>query len=199
LINIPLWEAAKWRATLYGASDHPDAPPILALGFKNETPARHIFRDWLERMGKIDSEERIRVSIITGIDKKNPSSYKVVIGLNSDYALNHSKAKHVITVSRINQMNPTNSSNLERFMKAYSKYGKYILLPAPFVKKKGSIELFWELGIEKQSIRFLPAWQLSEHDPDVCALEEDDHPIIPADMKDAPVLLALQRLAQHSK
>ena len=82
LIDILLWERARWAMTIYAWTEDPDAPPLIALGFKDEEAGKEIFQGWLNRLGRVDENDELRVSIVTDIDKKNPLSYKVVVGTN---------------------------------------------------------------------------------------------------------------------
>jgi hypothetical protein len=70
LIDIPLWSEAKWTATAYGYGETQHFP-YLAIGFRNEAPAKAIFKGLRNRLGEIDSKELLRVSAITGINRKD--------------------------------------------------------------------------------------------------------------------------------
>jgi len=83
VINIPLWDKAKWNAMAYMLS--PNELPSLALGFTNSDAGKAIFKAWQGRFGKVDEEEYIRVSIITGIDNTRPYKYSVIIGVNPKF------------------------------------------------------------------------------------------------------------------
>src|SRR5262249_24080982 len=82
LINIDLWNKANWSGTGYITSEDPDEAPFLALIFKDPKAAAAIFQGWREEIGKQDSAERIRVSLITGINRKNSAAYRVLISTN---------------------------------------------------------------------------------------------------------------------
>ncbi len=88
LINGPLWDRAGWSGTLYIYP--PDAlssqvtaafVPGIALGFKDVEAGKLIFNQWRVELGQEDVEEKLRVSIVTGINKYHPFSYKVIIGV----------------------------------------------------------------------------------------------------------------------
>ena len=197
LINVPLWNKAEWKATAYIYSPDIEAVPIIALGFRNEEAAKAIFRDWQIRLGKIDNEEQLRLSIITGIDQSNPSSYSVVIGINPKLYRKKSKSSQFILVCRINRMVPKNSKNLNNFIKNYKHVGQYILAPCLFENSSIPPKLFVELGIKKRKLHLCPAWKLSENDPEISALNIDTPPIIPDGVKNPPVNLALKWIKKH--
>jgi hypothetical protein len=43
VIDIPLWDKAKWEAVAYAGSHDPSQPPLLALAFEDEAAAVQIF------------------------------------------------------------------------------------------------------------------------------------------------------------
>jgi tetratricopeptide (TPR) repeat protein len=196
LINIPLWDKAEWQSALYITP--PGYPPYLALGFKNAEAGQSIFRGWRSKLGMIDRHEQLRVSIITGIDREHPANYRLVVGSNINSPQRDPKSNHFMMVYRLHTLEPSDTKNLDRFLKRYSRVGKYILLPAHVVDETTMPTPFWDLMIGKQELRVCPAWQLGEHDPDVCAIQEGDDPIIPEGVKDAPVLKAMNRFSKRA-
>jgi hypothetical protein len=78
LIDMPLWDRAKWKGVLYIWPLELDLEPWLALGFEDDVAARAIFAGWRVKLGEIDKEDRIRISILTGADRLNPNHYSVV-------------------------------------------------------------------------------------------------------------------------
>lgn len=146
-------------------------------------------------MGNEDVEEKIRVSIITGIDIDNPAAYRVVIGMNPNW-LETSSNSQFISTHRINTMNPKDSKNLDQFISGFEKLGFYILTPGYMSQDGSDAAFFWEYGILKRQIFIRPAWQLGEHDFDLCGLQPDDKVIIPRNAKDPPVVGALKRLGE---
>ena len=56
-----------------------------------------------------------------------------------------------------------------------------------------------DLALGKYELVVREAWQISENDPDIMALDPDDPPVIPLDQVNAPVLKALEKLAGHRK
>jgi hypothetical protein len=51
------------------------------------------------------------------------------------------------------------------------------------------------LGIEKADLVVRPAWMIGENDPDACALDLDDPPVVPPDQVNPPFLKAMEQLA----
>ena len=125
-IDIPLWNQANWRGTLFVC--FPDTPPILAIAFEDGEAGKAIFRAWKDRWGGVDEEDALRVVIITGLSKQNPAEYAVVVGPNLQH-MAEKKKKVVMFVSRINRMTPNTSTNLDNFVEAYKKMEKFFLAP----------------------------------------------------------------------
>lgn len=199
LINIALWDRAGWRALVYLLDPELDRPPLLALGFTDPETARSIFKGWLGKLGRVDIDDRLRLSIVTGVDKRHPHSYKAVIGMNPKFPSEDFAGRRLVLVSRICQMDPPDSKNLDGFLGRFKRVGRYFLLPASWPQDTEQPEVFFDLAIGKRELRVCPAWQLSENDPDAIAIEPDDDPIVPDDVKDAPVLRVLRkRRATHA-
>ena len=59
--------------------------------------------------------------------------------------------------------------------------------------------MFPELGIGKYKLHIRPAWQIAENDPDICALEPNDEPIIPTEVTEPPVARALKQVSAWAK
>jgi hypothetical protein len=198
LINVGLWDRAIWKATGFAwPQDTSEVPPLLALCFEDEIAAKAIFQAWRKKLGDFDEHDDLRVSILTGVDKDNPFFYRVVVGANLKVG---DRASHMISmVARINQMEPRDAKNLEAFLRQFNLLKRYVLAPGRYVDEKTGPVFFPELGIEKMTLNCRPIWQISENDPDACALHADDQPTIPENIKDAPVLRALRRLRTVEK
>lgn len=192
LIDIPLWDRAKWRATAFMSTLNDRTPPVLGIGFQDEAAGKTIFQALRKRLGNIDATEELRISIITGIDRSNPFAYAVVIGSNPK--ANDFKKGFLTMVSRINRMEARDPQNLTRFLESYHRAGKYLIVPAAFSNPQNPPQFFVEFAIGKTELHVLPAWLIGENDPDSCVLSADDDPIIPEGETDPPVRRALDRV-----
>lgn len=188
-IDIPLWDRAKWRATLFAW--FPGALPMLALAFEDGQAGQAIFRGWRERWGDEDKDDALRLVIIRGLSRRSPAEYAVVVGPNLRH-VGDQGGKIFMYVSRINRMTPTSTANLEAFMAAYQRAGAFLLAPAQF--DTGAPTPFIQLAIVKRHLQIRQAWEIGENDPDISALYDDDQPIIPSDVTDPPVIRALERI-----
>jgi hypothetical protein len=194
VINIPLWDKAKWKAMVYVC--FPNEPPSLVFGFTNPDAGKAIFKNWQSRFGKVDKDEYLRISIITGIDEKHPYSYSIVVGVDPEFLKSHDHKPNPFYMlnSRIHRMYPVNPENLQRFLTRYKDTNSYTILPARFENPSLAPELFPELGIKKQKLRVCEAWQIDEHDLDICAVPPDANPIIPEHIKNPPIHRAIEYL-----
>lgn len=155
-------------------------------------------KNCVTKVGEVDQDDQLSITIITGIDREHPASYTVAISTNPKL-VSKSQSKEVHVISRRNRMDPSDSRNLSLFLEHYRQTGMYVILPGRFLEGTESSDGFLELPIGKRELRVCPAWQIDEDDPDVGALHEDDDPIIPDGVENAPVLRALRRLGKRTK
>jgi hypothetical protein len=192
LIHGDLWQQAGWQAVAYIYSPESDHPPLLALGFTNAIAGKAIFDEWQQKFGKIDRDDVLRVSIITGVNKNLPYSYRVVVSVNPKTG-KRSTPKHFYLISRVHQMDPPDDRNLKAFLKCYRKAGQYVLLPAHYISEQIPPEPFFNLGIIKRSLTVREAWEIGPNDPDAVILEAEVEPIIPDNVTEPPILKAMKR------
>ncbi|MGM0589450.1 MAG: hypothetical protein ACQETE_13595 [Bacteroidota bacterium] len=194
IIKDQLWDKAKWSGVSFMMTPSNEIPPVIALIFLNHEMGKKIFTQWQNDIGKIDKNEKIRMSIIKGIDKKNPYAYKVQIGANP---MVFPKGKRYVTYySRIHRMDAFSAKNIERFIEAYQKVGAYYLGPsfAPEGFDGSQPPQFDnQFLIGKRNIIIRNAYEIGTNDIDAVAITKDDDPIIPNKHKeDAPVLKLLK-------
>ena len=183
-IEIGLWDAAKWRGTLF--AEYHDVPPILALGFRHPQYGKAILRGWRQRWGHADRNDELRVAIITGVSRRNPAHYSVMIGPN--LSTRSDGRKLVALASRHQRMEPRTTENLDRFLKTFAEMGAYYLTAAEMTDDPA---LDPELFLLKGHLVVRPAWQIGPNDPDFQAIREGDDPIIPQGAEDVPLQRAL--------
>jgi len=191
LINMPLWDKAGWHGTAFVFGPDLNDPPILGLVFRNAGAAKEIFEGWRTRLGEVDEEDQLHLSLITGVNKRLPHSYAVVIHSNPGASLVRD-LHHTVHVSRIHRMDLTDSRNLSVFVPRYERLGRYVLVPAYYAPGLEQPEFFYDLWIGKRALRIIPAWKLGRNDPDSVELQPEDDPIIPDGVENAPVLGLLE-------
>jgi len=194
LIDIPLWDQAKWQAIGYICFEQ--AVPILALGFKHSEAANKIFTEWRDMLGEVDEENKLRIAIITGVSKKHPLNYKVLITTNPDKN-GLSNYNHYVFTARFIEMFPQTLEYLNRFLDEYTKIGRFTLAPATMNAEKNYLEPTGNFWLGKYDLVVRPAWQIGINDPDMVVIQEGDDPIIPEEEKNAPVLRALKRFERY--
>lgn len=194
LIRPPIWERAKWWATCFLTVQDDADLPILAPVFRNPDAAAEIFTHLRRELGDDDPNDRLRVSIVRGTRTDQPHAYKIVIGSNFDPAFNRAGGQFVVMMSRINEMTPPTSENLERFLKSYETLKGFILCPAAASGDLSQPKLAHALSIRKKMLHAVDAWRVAMHEPETAAIQEGDSPIIPPEHQtDAPVLEVLRR------
>ncbi|PKA03618.1 hypothetical protein, partial [Leptospira ellisii] len=184
LIDIDLWDKAKWSG--FGYITDPMHGLGFILCFENADPAKKIFVNWLERFGLEDTEDILRLSIIKGISKENPHWYRVQIGAN----LEKSKLKQgelVFALSRIHEMRPSNSINIDTAISILETEKKYKLIPCQIINNQ--IVPFFDSSLIKRELFVRYAWEIGKHDQDSVVIMKGDVPFIPEEkIRDAPVI-----------
>ena len=189
VIRRRLWDRAEWAGVVYLQTGD---IPGMGLVFK-DSAGRDIFTQWRKDIGKIDKNEKIRIVFVKGVDRDYKDSYRVCIGPKLE-PLNDGKFLFVIT--RIKQMDPSTSVNLDNFLKDRDMQDCFFLLPAlvdPDWDQRTTPELQWDLRILIHQVYVKNAWEIGPTDIDQAAICKGDQPIIPDEVKDAPVLKLLKR------
>ncbi|OUR62276.1 hypothetical protein A9Q74_05370 [Colwellia sp. 39_35_sub15_T18] len=156
IIDLDLWNEAKWSGMAFMSDPRLSAPPIACFMFKNEKAGEKIFGLLKKQFGESDVKEEIRLSFVEGISKSAPRDYKVNFGSSRDVLLDkltdyglEPNSSMLMTINRIHEMNPpTDPSSLVVFKHAYSHFKEYYVTnmvmqggqPAPsfpnLIKKK---------------------------------------------------------------
>jgi hypothetical protein len=198
LINMPLWNKAGWKGA--GFVEHPNfrVPPLIMLLFENKVAGRRILADWRRELGPQDRTERLRIAIITGIDRRNPAHYRVIVGANADWN-EMRKGAHFVMVSQVLTVTPNSSANLDRFLNKYRKDGAFFIT-AGYEQTADEFPAFDpELTIFCRTLNVRSAWEIGENDPDLIGVHADDDPVVPSDVPDPPILRTLERIRKRRK
>ncbi len=188
IINTELWDNAKWKA--FGFFSSNNVPLGLILAFENIDYGKKIFSEWIGKYGKADNDEEIAITIIKGIDKNNPYWYKVLISKKVNKST-MTDGKFISLSSRFHRMQPLNSSNLDNLISGYSAYRKFVLIPA-HIDTNFQMTPLVELGILKTELKIKNAWEIGINDFERVVITEEDNPIIPNNIIDAPILEVLK-------
>lgn len=192
-IKLQLWDDAKWIGTAYAWEETLGAPPWLMFMFENGETGKKIFEDWKIKLGKGDSDKRLRISIIRGIDKNQPHNYRVVVSANIANR-KFSSQKSFLILNRINLMTPKNSFNLEQFIRYYKVAGCYLLAPAEVDKQNNRLMPYTDFKIKKEDVNIRYAWEICKNDPDMMGLSADDDPVLPKGEQNPPVIETMEFL-----
>jgi hypothetical protein len=199
LINMPLWDRAHWKGTAYAYHPTGKMLPIMALAFEEFEAGKNIFLGWREKLGGVDKEEALRVSIITGIDAEHPHWYRVLIGSNPRVTISPTPSQ-VVLVSRIHTMNADTSGNLNKFLESFHAVGKFLLAPASIDEKLQPGGLSMNLTIEKSQLTVRPAWEVGLNEHEIVAIQPDDNPVLPKGKSNIPILAVLDfKKKKHGK
>lgn len=162
-INIKLWDEAKWNGAMYLVYE--DAPPVLALTFKNYDSAIEIFKEWKNKSLRGYINDFVNITIVerpfpkdcwvnSEKDRNYGKGYFVHIGSNIKKALElvnekNDEDKLVITFSRYQWMNELEGTYYrDEFVKAANKFKKYFIVPAHIIDETKAVKDFDNLQID---------------------------------------------------
>ncbi len=191
VIDVPLWDKAKWKG--FGFLLHPLEGLGIILAYENVDAGIKIFDKWINKFGKEDKLDLIRITIIKGVDKSNPYWYRVHISANIETKNSLQSNKFFVVASRIHEMNANSPENLNNLIGLFNTMKKYKLYPAKISQSGNHIEPFFDKGILKTTLIIKDAWEIGENDLDRVVIKENDKPIIPEGNTKAPVLKILNK------
>lgn len=188
IIDSHLWDKALWQG--FGFAVFPKIPFVIFLGFENGEAGKKIFEVWINEYGRIDQNEVISLTIVKGINKENPNWYKVLVSKRIDKE--KLKDGNLVSISsRFHKMEPQENTNLTNLIAGYQHNKKYVLIPAQ-IDGDMKIKPYPELGILKTELKIINAWTIGIHDFECVVITEDDNPIIPNNITNAPIIEVLK-------
>ncbi|MHB8276146.1 MAG: hypothetical protein ACYDIA_00625 [Candidatus Humimicrobiaceae bacterium] len=185
LIREDLWNKAKWSGTAFVWS--PDYSPLISPMFKDIEAAQLIFDEWLIELGKDDKDDRLRITIIKGVDVNKPFAYRVIVGTNFIEKYYQDKINYLVLLSRVNTMIPSSDYNLKKFLENYKIFGNYSIAPSTFDDDVKNTKMLFGKKIEKSILNVRDAWEIGKNDRDSIGISPSDKPIIPDDKINPPV------------
>lgn len=188
VIDLHLWDKAEWRA--FGSFAMSNIPFGIILSFENAEAAKKIFENWIKEYGRSDINNVISITIIKGINKENPYWYKVLISKKIDKK-EVRNGEFIFQYSKFHKMTPENSDNIDKLITGYERFKKYLLVPA-HVDNDLNMTPFPELGILKTELNIINAWEIGVNDFERAAIMDDDNPIVPDDIPNAPIFEVLR-------
>ncbi len=202
LIDVRLWDAAKWKGCGFLFTRDFSEPGIMVLMFENIVPGIKIFEKWEEdyRNDKLN----IRIVIITGVDKNHPQWYKVLITPDLTEYLKDGmpKERYVVSSSRFHLMNAATDENIRALRMAYNR--------CSFIGRSASAIVNNQLSFDKdkrynkvipvRNVEFIEAWTIRVDTVESVAILPNDDVIIPMGReKDAPVLEVIAKKKNYGQ
>lgn len=168
VIDIHLWDKAKWRGAAY-IDAGPTVPPAIALPFVDDAAGRKIFQRWRDRFGEVDAEDALFVAIIRNLPGEPPPHYRVMISARLDGPDADEPSEALALSSRSNLMTPKDNENLDRFLRRFEADGCYLLMPAS-ISAQSEFTPQWDLAILKRRLSVKSARDLGPNDLETMAL-----------------------------
>lgn len=186
VLNLPLWNTARWTGLAYPFARGPDDVPEIRFLFKNIEAGRKIFRGWLRRFSTVDRDDTIGLTLVTGVDREHPDWYRLAVGCRDADALK-SGARLLGFFLRIQEMCPRDGRNLGQFLERYTRLGRYRIAPMEYQELDG-VERTTRprISIEKRLLKIVPAWKISPDDFLRTALPGVTNPVVPSGEEDPP-------------
>lgn len=192
VIDVPLWDKAKWNG--FGFLLRPQEGLGIILTYENADAGRKIFDKWINKFGREDKLDLIRITIIKGVDESNPYWYRVHISANIETNnLLQSNQNFFAVASRIHEMNPNSPENLNNLIGLFNTMKKYKLYPAKLSHSGNEIKPFFDSSILKTTLIIKEAWEIGENDLDRVVIKGNDRLIIPKGNSEAPILKILNK------
>lgn len=189
LIRERLWERAEWTGTVFLTDPANECPPVFGFVFRDREAGREIFAHWRRELGRVDVQERVRLTVVRGIDNTHPHAYRVVVGSNPMAFQTGSRI--TVYVNRLHRMDATTPDNLDRFLSSHAAVDALYIAPAfapPGFDESHLPEVEMDLCIGVHHVHVRNAWEIGLNDLDSVAIREEDDPVIPKGVDDPPVL-----------
>ena len=186
VLNLPLWDAARWKGLAYTFACSPDDVPEMHFLFRDIEAGLKIFRGWLRRFGAGDSDDTIGLTLVTGVDRDHPDWYRLAVGYRNADMLASSASVLGFSL-RIQEMNPRDGFNLGQFLERYRRLGRYRIAPMEHQAEGGMLQTMRRgISIEKRLLKIVPAWQVGPNDFLRTALQGVANPVVPSGEVDPP-------------
>lgn len=197
-INSPLWDRAGWRGLGFTLSH--DGVPGIDLMFKSADAAAKILRGWHRRVEESNADQILRVAILTDVDKSNRAHYRVGIAPAEAGPTTDTTQTLMIAV-RLNTMTPEHSNNLDAFIAAFTRRGRFRLGVSEVPRDPSMLCVSIAIEpIELARLEIKPAWQIEANEPlFAMMLRPDDDPYIPQTVPAPAELPVVQLIAASRK
>ncbi len=160
IIDVDLWNEAKWSGMAFVSDPSLKSPPIACFMFANEEAGEKIFKALKENFGVFDTKDEMRLSFIENISSSAPRDYKVHFGSSRDVLADklgqygmEKDSSLLVTFSRFHEMNPpSDPSSLTVFKHSFSHFKTFYI--TNLITKNGQIQPSFSNLIQKNKISF---------------------------------------------
>jgi hypothetical protein len=157
IIDNQLWDSANWKAL--GNALYPENHFVIFMAFEDISKGEKIFEQWIEKFGRVDKDDAIKITLIKGIDEKNPFHYRVGISKSIDFeTMNSRDVFH--NVFRGLTVQPYDHDNLDKMINSYNSIGEFLFCPASFDMQTNRIDIRFKMGIIKRKLIVKWAWEM---------------------------------------
>jgi hypothetical protein len=197
LIDLDLWDKARWGGCGYMMTYDNSQPPILILLFNHYEFGKRIFEKWEDnyKSQKLD----LKITIVTGIDVNHPQWYKVIIAPDMNRMskrIQNSESRYLVAATRCHLMQSSDDSNMKLFFKQYECFG-YAGITCCEMKNNSISDdrsKSYPRVIPLLNVEVMEAWTIDVNMPESSSIMPDDNPVIPKDREnDAPILAVLKK------
>ncbi|WP_253197216.1 hypothetical protein [Clostridium algidicarnis] len=183
MIDVKSWDKAKWSGVAYMFDPKNEAPPIMALLYKDKESASNIFKDWKRLCG----DNVFKDIEITIIEKKSIGScdgYFVYITSNMDECIKSAEKQGFLmdetlytVISRYQYMDiDIFNNNLVIFKKQLETQNEFYIAPTVFINGEvdtdiRNIEVGTPLAIKMNKIKFINYDDITPNDIEYSVFE----------------------------
>ena len=198
MIKCNHWDVAKWKGIMYlGDISNKD---FIKIGFvfENEEGAKKVFQDIIDVSTKDDKNEKIILSFIKGVDKKDIYDYRVMITGKIEIPEGIKENAIINMATRFHQMNCNNDNNIKLLEEVISGKNPKISI-FPVISNAGKMLPLYDYEIFIKKISIKNAYEIGKRDIEAAAILPTDNPIIPEDLENAPIkeLIAIKNDLDH--
>ena len=193
IIKCNHWDSAGWKGVMYLGDL--DSKKHLKIGFlfENENGAKKVFQDLIDNASRNDATGKIIISFIKGINKDKKYDYRVLITGRVDIPKGNKENIVINSIARFHEMNCRDGANIKILEDViYEGVNPSIHIFPAIIGVDRRIKPLWDLEIKIRKINIKQAYEISKGDIEAAAILKDDKPIIPSDIKDAPVIELLR-------
>ena len=132
IIITKYWDKAVWYSIMYLVSEiiGENVPPILGFVYKETKWAGAIFGDLINKIGKDDKNDLIKISFIEDINKKDEYIIFFTTDLDNYFKMNKVEQFRFVTPQRIQIFTKTNKELYDRFKESFNRNKSYQIIPA---------------------------------------------------------------------